>query len=412
MRKWKIVVIFLCLVGLAQPVLRAQLPGRASFRTPFSQVLESRLQAYPDVPTTPGMSRLRAMQFYFPANEIAEEKSLFQKLFGGRIAREEHEKAVAFFLFNMYITTAAYQEDMPTRLTLDYLGALDGFSKCHEKLDLEHVQEFYSRHRAAIKEHLSSFFKQENLPAYDESSILNDWRERKFLQLLSQAPARDFWPGYAWPGATRLRAKPNGMEEALLTRLLKRSLESGQNKVITFSRPDVEWEDWDNKLVRHNRGEIRTYRCVNDECAYCSYLFGKQMCEIIDSSSRNWGLMRLYKITAYPTREKFLLPQSGERFTLADGEQAPPWYYHTATLAIMNLDGAFTPLVVDSFLAGERPMLLAQWAQLFRADETFFQVDVFERSKLMESAIVEPALWRGANVVVDGKEYMPHQILE
>lgn len=407
MQVWKMVGLLCCLCGLAEPVVWAQ----ASYRTPFSCRLEQQISFYNKGTGSPGMDRLRVMSFYYPDNSVRKIPGFWQTLFSGKKITQQQEEALAFYLFNMYISTAAYREDVPARLTLDYLGVLDGFSKCQEMLPLSQWTAFYEGHRAAIKERISSYFKQANQANYEVSSLFNDKRERAFLRLLSSAPARGRYPGYVWTGDTRLAAQARPEDTARIAGLIRQSLTAGENKVITFSKPSMQWENLDNPLSIAKHSVTRLYRCVNDECAYCSYLLGKEFCEGINTAYANWGISRLYKITAYPATEEFLTPARGKRFILADGGQASPWYYHTAVLVILQANGHFTPLVADTFLAGEEPVLLEDWLKHFKPKETYFQVDVFERKQAIENAIVEPALRQGERIMVDGKTYVPYDVL-
>ena len=407
MKTWKMIAAIFCLVGVGQPTLQAQM----SYQTPFSVRLAAEMSQRFRLDVSPGTDRLRAMLFYPPDNHMQQMPSFWKRLFGSKEITQQQENAVAFFLFNMYVSTAAYQEDIPDELTLDYLGVLDGFSKCREMFAPSRVDDFYTHHRLAIKERLAEFFKRSHLAEYVVSSPYNDKRERAFLRLLQTAPARLNRPGYTWKGTTRMRASMRREDRERLADLIRQSLAEGENKVVTFKVPRVQLESVDNPLLSSKNGTNRLYRCVNDECAYCSYLLGKKFCQGIDSSYANWGVSRLYKITAYPTAGQFLTPNQGERFKLADGGQASAWYYHTATLVVMNLDGHYTPLVADTFLAGDEPVALETWAQHFASQKTYFQVDVFERNRVVESAIVEPSARRGDKVVVDGHLYSPYDVL-
>lgn len=407
MKLWKIVAVVCCLAGLGQADLWAQM----SEKTPFSVRLEGEVSRRFGAGAASGTDRFRAMLFYPPDNHVQQIPGFWQQLFDAKKVAQQQENAVALFLFNMYISTALYQEDVPRELTLDYLGVLDGFSKCREVFALSNVEDFYMRHRRAIKERLAEFFKHSRLTNYVASSPYNDSRERAFLRLLRMAPARSHRPGYAWNGTTRLTSSVGREHKEQLAGLIRQSLADGANKVITFKVPRVQLESLDNPLITPKQGVSRLYRCVNDECAYCSYLLGKKFCQGLDTAYADWKVSRLYKITAYPTQGEFLTPVQGERFRLADGGQVSAWYYHTATLVIMNVNGQYIPLVADTFLAGEEPVLLETWVQYFAAQKTYFQVDVFERNQAVENAIVEPSARKGDKVIVNGKLYSPYDVL-
>ena len=406
MSVWKIIGAVLGVFLLGQP-----LEAQTSYRTPFSAALEAQVAQQPGMQQNPGMSRLRLLRFYQPTNEVYQKPGLLRYWLGGKERTREQETAVALYLFNMYISTAAYREDMPQRLTLDYLGALDGFSKCDEMFDLKKMGDFYTRHRAAIQAQLADYFKRGRLPEYEIYSVENEKRERGFLQLLATGPSKGNWPGYVWTGATRLSSAAYRADKEKVGQMLQQSLTEGANKVVTYTVPQMQWENLDNPLATPKHGVDRLYRCVNDECAYCSYWLGKNFCEQLAVSREGWKWVRLYKITAYPTAGEFLYPAQGDRFALASGEKSSPWFYHTAILVVMNVNGRHVPLVADKFLAGEEPVLLEKWLQNFRTEKTYFTVEVFERNQTMEDAISEPSARRGEDVIVDGQVYRPYQVL-
>ncbi len=402
-------ILILCgmLVGGA-----GHLAAQPSSRTPFSQQLQAELQNIALIKENPGMGRLAVMRFYFPNNQIKESSSGFlERLFNGADT-EAQVRAMAFYLFNMYVSTAAYQVDMPTKLTLGYVGVLDGFAKCNDKLKWNEADSFYKKHKTDIKTWLQTFFEKAHLPTYSPSDGRNDAREEAFVRLLKTADAHGAMIGYRWAGNTYLKGDPRPQDEALLRQRLQQALSSGRNKVITYTQTTASLEDFDSHIGnKHNHTE-QTYRCVNDECDYCSYVFGQQFCQEVASGRRNWGLMRLYKVTAHPVQGEFLTPASGTRFQQADGTTAPPWRYHTATLVIMNLDGRYTPLVVDKFLAGDAPQTVDTWAKHFAGNKVFFEIVPFERSATVEHAMKTVSSRRGQNVVVDGVEYKPHPVLK
>ena len=99
-----------------------------SFRTPFSDSLENRVRGLSPVLQNGGAGRLAFVLYFPPYDRMPEEVSFWDKLFG---TGEEQKQiyATAVYLFNMYISTAAYGEDVPSRLTTDYMGALDAFGR-------------------------------------------------------------------------------------------------------------------------------------------------------------------------------------------------------------------------------------------------------------------------------------------
>lgn len=393
----------LCGVGWAQ---------EGGYRTPFSSALEKAVRMHRSVQENPGMNRLHMMRFYFPSGQVPGSPGFLESLFNVGVT-DQHVRATAFYLFNMYVSTAAYATDVPGELTFNYLGVLDGFGVARKPFDAAQAAAFYQEHKKEIKAWLAEFFAKGKLPAYDVQDPLNDRRELAFLQVLARS-AHPAAPGGGYRLAEKnlLRGAVNVADKELLAKWLRRAVEQGRQKVVVFeqARPDVAALDTKVKISRSKMQ--RLYRYVSDECNYCSYLFGQCVCNEVASRSENWGLMRMYRVMARPASGEFLRPAQGEHFMLADGTPAPPWRYHTATLLVMNRDGRFTPVVADKFLTGVSPAPFEEWAKHFSASHTVFSAAPFTRSERVENAIKTPEERRGEKVVVSGKVFEPYPVFE
>ena len=352
-------------------------------RTPFSQQLEQALQNRSTVRQNPGMGRLQFMRFYFPNNTVRPDPGFFQRL--ERCDTDTLVRAYAIYLYNMYVSAAAYREDVPAMLTVDYLGALDGFSKCARGFEVKDSVSFYQKHRKEIKNLLKQFFADHKIfPAYKVADGTNNIREISFLRLLERTWAEDgLFPFYRANRNTRLVGSSNSQDVGILKQLLQRSLAKGRNRTIAFEQR--EFEDG----PRGPRTKItKTCRPVNEECAACSYLFGKEICAEVSAKHRNWGMMRVYTLEAKP-KDFYLKTAAGsQQFTLANGKKAPNWAYHVATLVIMNLDGKYTPYVVDNLLGGNTPMTPNAWFQKFSPADTYFNIKPFQRLEVSEKRLM------------------------
>ena len=352
-------------------------------RTSFSQQLERAIQANSYVQQNPGMGRLAFMRFYFPINTVKQEPGFWQMT--GNCDTNTLIRAQAIYLYNMYISTAAYRVDVPQILTVDYLGALDGFSQCANGFEIKNSVSFYQKHRVEIKKLLQKFFAvYKSLPAYQVNNNQNDMREKAFLNLLSNTFAfSKRFPVYRASRTTRLTGSSNQQDVGILKQLLQRSLAKGRNKTITFE--ERAFEDG----PRGPRTKItKTCRPVNEECAACSYMFGKEVCAEIAATHRNWGFMRMYRVEAKP-KDFYLKTAAGsQQFTLANGKKAPNWAYHVATLVIMNLDGKYTPYMVDNLLGGSNPMTPNAWFQKFSLADTYFNIKPFQRLEVSEKRLM------------------------
>lgn len=397
-----------CLAAVFCGVCFAQESG---FRTPFSSALEKAVQARQGVKQDPGMNRLHLMRFYFPRADVRETPGVLSGILRLGVS-EQHVHALSFYLFNMYVSTAAYGVDVPNELTFNYLGVLDGFGLLSERFDAARSAAFYEKHKKEIKKKLKAFFAQSNLPVYNGGDALNDRREHAFLRVLERSAYPGVPAGYRLPRTNLLRGAVRVADKELLARWLRQSLEQGKNKVVVFERTKVDMADLDLKYKKTKGRTERLYRCVNDECEYWSYLFGSHVCGEIASTRQPWGLMRVYKVVARPISGEFLKPARAERFHLADGSDAPDWRYHTAMLLIMNRDGRFTPVVADAFLGGQTPVAFEEWAKHFSAEETVFSASPFTRTQSVEEAIKTPQSRAGGKVVVAGKTFEPYPVFK
>ena len=376
----------------------------------FSSVLQAKIQASHLIQQNPAWGRLMYMRFYFPHNTIYEEPGFWQRLFSP--SAEEQERAVAFYLFNMYVSASAYGEYAPAQLTLEYLGALDRLSLIHS-FDVRNAEKFYLQHKDSIKKYLQEMFASHPFfPIYHGKNEANDARELAFMRLLSKAPLLGGKPSYRLPANNRLHASASDRDVKFVKDMLRRAIFNGKGKVITYQTPQMRPEDVDNGgLTPRTSRILKTYRYAIEECAYCSYLFGKQVCEMVSVPSTKWGALRVYKIIAKSENEEFLKSSSPDgNFTQADGTPALKWRYHTASLVILNQNGQYAPLVADRFLAGETPVLLTDWLKKF-SDRTIFFAVPFVREAEMEKAFKHPERKVGDKVMVDGVLFEPHPVI-
>ena len=332
------------------------------------------------------MGRFSFTRFYFPNNKIAQEPGFWAKFEG--CDTDTLVYAYAIYLYNMYVSTAAYREDMPAALTVDYVGALDGFSKCANGFDVTEASSFYTKHRKEIQTILKDFFAKRSLPAYALQDSANERREKAFLNILAHSFSLEKkYPTYKASNNTRLQGRMKESEISLLKNFLQRALAKGSRKVISYEQRQVLGPQLDTPIA-HMRVKTHTIcRSANEECAACNYLLGKEMCADISAKHRNWGLVRLYRVTARPLRGELKTASGTSRFTLANGTKAVPWSYHTAMLVILNLDGEYAPYIVDKFLAGIEPMAPQKWFSKFSLPQTVFMIEPFQRNEVAEQRI-------------------------
>lgn len=339
------------------------------------------------------------MRFYYPRTEALSSQE--------RSSKAEQVRQVAVYLFNMYVSTAAYTMQPPEHLTLNQLGVLDSFSFGKNSFNYAKASDFYVKNKAEIKRWLTSFFSKDPFPSYNAGDAANDAAELAFIRLLERAPRVHGYPGYHMAQKNAITGQAAEPDKQAVAQWMAQAHADGNNRVITYETNTLSLDDFDNKYARRNAMK-RTYRCVNDECEYCGYLFGKRVCQSVSSDSS--GKVRLYTISAWPVTGKYLTPSSGQRFKLADGSEAAHWQYHTASLVVTQRNGRYAVQVADSFLGGTQPVSLDEWLRHFRAGSAQFAVMPFFRNKTLEETVKTPQKREGNNVMVGGKRYTPHPI--
>ncbi len=355
----------------------------------------------------PNLPRFELLRFYPPRNTVYEDPTFWDHLFTSYTSSKE--RALAFYLFNMYASERVYKEKKPFRLTLNFLGALDAFSMQDEPLDPADALEFYQDHQAQIQKHLTVFFKEAHFGTYTPNANF----ETAALRVLQAAPKFHKRAGYFKPKQNLLRGTISAQDKSLLEPAWAQAKAYSTLKIVKFENVRTALpENFDNKYARSSEsGSKNFYRWVKDECNYSSYLTGKFITQAYRKSPRGWGALRLYMLTARAQKGGYLHPAQGKRFRLADEKWADKWQYHTAILAVMNTaPHVYTPVVLDSFLGGEKLLTLDQWLSFFAQDTVFF-AGPFKRSQAVENAIVEPdAVEFNDEVWVGDKKYVPAPI--
>lgn len=355
----------------------------AEIHSSFSIQLEKAVQSRASIKQNPGMGRFGLMRYYFPNNQIHKDPGFWARW--GGCDEDTLVRSQAVYLYNMYVSTAAYKVDIPRSLTVDYVGVLDSFNQCANGFSVRDSVSFYRKHRGQIQSLLREFFARQKLPAYRVNDAKSAQREEGFLNLLARTPAlKEKFPVYQAVGTSRLTRNFNSQDVAILQNFVRRSLAVGKNKKVTFTEIDPLSSALDTPL---SNGKItRTVeRSANEECAACSYLLGREMCQQIACKHRNWGSMRIYRVEVRDNKSWYLKTATGSKnFTLANGKKASPWEYHVATLVIMNLDGAYTPYILDPLLAGDKPLSPNAWFRKFDLTNAFFLIQPFSRSAAAE----------------------------
>lgn len=354
-----------------------------------------------------GSKRFSYLRFYKPSLKMPQPLNMWERWFTSQ-EKEEHQRALAVYLFNMYVTARSYQQTQFQTLDLNTLGVLDGFMRCHKPFDFQHATQFYRQNKHEVQALLNEFLHARSLPwpAPTEAEAT------AWLTLLERQPQRHGQPVYTGPRYALLGGVVIApFVKVQLTPLLAQAVQAGRRQVVLYDESATTLEDLDAHIGPKPARRKRTYRWVADECNYMSYLVARQLTANVLQQPQNWGAVRIYTLTAYPARGEFLTPAQGARFKLADGRDSLQWRYHTVVLAVVPYPGAYTPVVLDHFLGGTEPLPLQAWLSHF-AQDTVFTAVPFWRSETVENALTTPQRLDGANIWAKGQLYTPAPVLK
>lgn len=344
-----------------------------------------------------GERRFIYMRYFMPTEQFARPHQNINA---------DYKRAVASYLVNMYVSTRLYGEQSPAALSLNYLGVSDGFERLGNGFDFTHATRFYEKHQSEINDLFTQYLQTKKYPwPLPSQAEITQW-----LSLLKTSPKRERQIAFTFPAENKL-ARPVAPQAVMqLTPLLAQAQAQARKQAITYDEPGLELSDFDSHIGNHTYRRKRTYRWVKDECNYSSYLIAKQLTHALVTEPAAWENTHLYLLTATPAHGEFLTPAQGHRFKLADGSDGLHWRYHTAVLVIFQKDKQYFPIILDSFLAGNKPVSLGTWLTHFNP-QTVFRAQPFLRSKTIEEALKIPTRLDGNTIWADGKQYQPAQVL-
>ncbi len=373
--------------------------------TPPQDSLLARTQAAALQAQADGSSRFAWMRFFIPSNHVRQEPGLWNRWFSSTF-QQQQQRALAMYLFNMYVSTNVYNQPAPSQLSLHFLGVLDGFEMCQKPFPFTQADAFYKQNKAAIEALFLSYLqaRPHPWPQPSQATLL------RWVGLLKTLPRRNQQAVYSFPDQNTLTDTLPDTSMWFHFPLQQAGRQAAQ-QVILYDEPDVKLEDFDTPIGSHTPKRKRTYRRVQDECYYNSYLTARQLVQEIRANRPDWKSSHVYLLTAYPKQGEFLTPADGRRFTLANGQPGLHWRYHTAVLVIAEQNNHFFPLIVDSFLTGRSPASLATWMRHFHP-QTVFRVQPFVRNETVENALVKPDVTDGNTVWVKGNRYDPAPVLQ
>lgn len=399
----------LCIGLLLVAVCGSALP--AAPLTPFLTQISKNVRRSAIVRQNPGMNRMRWMRFYFPSTTVARQDGVWEKLYHAFNSKDE-QRAVAFYLYQMYVSAAAYGQMPSGELTINQLGVLDGLEKLTTSFDVRDVQEFYQDNKPEIKAWLKQFFDKVGLRGYRTNDPLNDVAERQFLQILANSADGRGRACYL-VAAPKWKSALRAQDIAWLTRVQQSTERDIGQKVALYKVPKATLSALDKRIGNKGSGQMAyLFRPAGQECAARAYLTGSSLCrQMKGQPSQERRLSRIYQLHLEPTDREFLKPARGNRFRAPNGKVYPDWYYHEAVLVVLHHANQYTPVVLDKFLS-DKPIVLEKWLAYFNPRTTLIYASPFQRWEETESSLVLPDRTSQKGIWKNGRLYRPYPVDE
>ncbi len=375
----------------------------------FFKKLSAQISGSSVLRENPGMNRLRWMRFYFPTMSVSERNGFWEQVYKS-LSQADRQRALAVYLYQMYISSAAYGGEIPSQLTVNYLGVLNSLERLEVSFDLRKSLSFYEKNKKEIKQWLARFFKEAQLPAYQPENPQNDVWERAFLKTLQNSVMIAGRVGYVLD-SPRWQATLSEQDKIWLLRIQQQVKENAREKVVLYEEVFLQSGMLD-KASGHFSRRVKKYlyRPAYQECAACSYLTCTQVCKQLQRTSlKDWGNMQLYQLQMYPKAGGVLKSENGAYFSAPGGRIYPEWRYHEAVLVILNHHGRYIPVVLDKFLSAE-PIAFSEWLTKFNQQETLLYAYPFKRWSDTEERLVRPDQTENGRIVKNGRFYDPYPV--
>ncbi|MBP5403661.1 MAG: hypothetical protein J6Y17_01055 [Elusimicrobiaceae bacterium] len=351
------------------------------------------------------LNHFRYMRYYLPTQHITEPLGLWERWFSFDSSGEQ-ERALAFYLFNMYAISHSSQQSFSASLDLNKVGVLDGFMLTREPFDFKNASAFYQRHYPEVQAWLHQFFSGKKFPW----PLPTQEDYLRWVSLLETLPQHRKQAVYTWPRPNKLQNSLPEQAARLFAAVVNKAEKNVQKRVVLYDRPDARLEDLDHNIGVHAAHRKRTYRWVKEECYFSSYITAKILTAQVISQPKIWKDTRIYLMTVYSKQGEFLKPANGSRFTLANGKTGAPWRYHTAVFVVLPYRNSYVPVVLDLLLNGNKAVSLEDWLARFDS-QVVFQAVPFVREQVTEIALRVPDKITADTVWVDGKSYQPAEVM-
>lgn len=376
--------------------------GSALFAVPLPEgALAQKIQ---DASSRPA-AHFKYMRYYPPSTRIVEEPGWWERWFSSD-SDQQHQRALAIYLFNMFVLSRSYRPAASPTLDLNFLGVLDGFMRCDEPFDFKQANHFYQKNHKEIQALLAQYMRSYK----GAGRAPNEQEYNRWVTLLETQPVRAKQAVYTWPTSEHLQVSIPAPVKQKLVPFIRQAGQLGKQHVVVYDQPDLSLDNFDHRIGNNRAYRKRTYRWAGEECYYSSYLTARLLSAAGVATPKEWPGIRVYLLTVVPKNGEFLKSARGERFTLADGQKSLAWRYHTAVLVLVPHGSIYVPVVLDSFLGGKEPVALHQWLGHFK-EQPFIKAVPFRRSEITENALKIPQKTEGTTVWVDGTAYQPAPVV-
>ncbi len=330
-------------------------------------------------------------QGFMPSSQLKKEPSFWDGLISSFsfTDKEEKQKAVAQYIYNMYIIDAAKGISLPQpMIDTSYTGALDPIYRSDFKNGAE-IKNFYYKNLADINAKIAVFFFQKRFLNYNSKDAKILKQQADYINMLVNTYNRNKAFSYNYGQAALSRQELTSAKKFLLKKYISDNNKNNKDLSVIYEHTDpVKMLDNATRVGdSYSSAKSYTYRPLSQECAACSYSFCKHICNATQNRYSLYKLLRVYEIYAKPSNGLLKNAKGQTDFFSPQGKKYPAWDYHAATLLVFEEENALSFTVVDTLLS-EEPISYENWLAFFDKKETFFTITPFIRREKVEKTFV------------------------
>ena len=229
-------------------------------------------------------------QGFMPSSQLKKEPSFWDGLISSFSSadREEKQKAVAQYIYNMYIIDAAKGLSLPQpMIDTSYTGALDPIYRSDFKNGAE-IKNFYYKNLADINAKIAVFFFQKRFLNYNSKDAKILKQQSDYINMLVNTYNRNKAFSYNYGQAALSRQELTSAKKFLLKKYISDNNKNNKDLSVIYEHTDpVKMLDNATRVGgSYSSAKSYTYRPLSQECAACSYSFCKSLRNLCQAFKR------------------------------------------------------------------------------------------------------------------------------